>query len=78
MEYDIDSLAYEHVMLALRLKEGFSLDDYKDRFGRDFLDGRAEIIDRFEKTGYLKNDNGRIALTESGFYVSNSILTELL
>ncbi len=75
---DIDSLAYEHVMLALRLKEGFSLDDYKDRFGRDFLDGRAEIIHCFEKAGYLKNDNGRIALTESGFYVSNSILTELL
>ncbi len=75
---DKDALAYEYVMLAFRLKEGFSLDEYKVRFDRDFLEGRADIIDRFEKVGYLINRNGRIALTESGFYVSNSILTELL
>lgn len=69
---------YEYVMLGLRLKSGISLSEYKSRFGVDFLDGRAELVDRLLKTGYLTNDGDRIALTERGFYVSNSILTELL
>ncbi len=30
-------LAYEYVMLALRLKEGFSLSEYSEKFGADFL-----------------------------------------
>ncbi len=75
---DVDSLAYEYVMLGLRLAEGISLDEYKYRFGRDFLSGREKIIDDLKVGGYLSVDNGRIRLTEKGFYVSNSILTELI
>ena len=69
---------YEYVMLGLRLKSGISLLEYKSRFGADFLDGRSELVDRLVKTGYLTFDGDRITLTEQGFYVSNSILTELL
>ena len=70
--------AYEYVMLRLRLAEGFSLFDYRARFGVDFLDNRMDLIDSLVNAGYIAFQGDRIALTERGFYVSNSILTELI
>ena len=77
-EVDPATESYEYVMLRLRLKEGFSLSEYKNRFGRDFSDGREELLKRLSAADYLKINEGRIALTEKGFYISNSILTELI
>ena len=75
---DSESLAYEYVMLRLRLSEGFDFSEYQGLFGRDFRQGREDILSKMEKNGLLTMENGRIALTERGFYVSNNILTELL
>lgn len=75
---DNESLAYEYVMLHLRLADGFALSEYQERFGVDFCHGREEILSVMEKNGLLSMENGRISLTERGFYVSNNILTELL
>ena len=75
---DPDSMAYEYVMLRLRLAEGFSLSEYKERFGCDFVLGRKAVISELVKVGYLHLSEDRISLTESGFYVSNAILNELI
>ena len=75
---DIESKAYDYVMLRLRLSEGFSLEEYSRNFGLDFLAGRENIINRLSIAGLLTINNGRLSLTEKGFYVSNSILTELI
>ena len=75
---DTESLAYEYVMLHLRLAEGFDLTEYHERFGVDFCQGREEILSMMERNGLLTLENNRISLTERGFYVSNNILTELL
>jgi oxygen-independent coproporphyrinogen-3 oxidase len=82
-KYDCESIgkqaaAYEYVMLGLRLAEGISLWDYKERFGSDFLLGREALVNRLISSGYLSLEDGRLALTESGFYVSNSIINELI
>ena len=37
-----------------------------------------DIVERFVEAGYISITGDRIALTERGFYVSNSILTELI
>ncbi len=76
-ENDADS-AYEYAMLKLRLKDGFLLSEYESRFGTHFLSGKEDVIDALVKAGLIIIDNGRISLTERGFYVSNSILTEIL
>ena len=73
-----DDEAYEFAMLALRLSSGFSLSEYRERFGADFLLGREALVDRLASAGYLSVIEDRIFLTERGFYVSNSILRELL
>ena len=65
-------------MLALRLKEGFSLTDYESRFGRSFTAGKEIIIAKLKSEGLLTFTGERIALTERGFYLSNSILVEIL
>ena len=75
---DEDEAAYTYAMLKLRLKSGFSLSEYRERFGRSFLDGRESAIANMEKNGLLKLENDRIFLTEKGFYVSNGILVEIL
>lgn len=70
--------AYEFAMLAFRLSEGLLLSEYKNLYGVDFLVGREERIDAYVKAGYMRRTNERIFLTEKGFYVSNTILTDLL
>ena len=74
----IDDEAFEFAMLGLRLSEGFSLSEYRERFSRDFLENRGSLIKRLSDAGYILLIDGRICLTERGFYVSNSILRELL
>ena len=69
---------YEYVMLGLRLADGISLSEYKDKFGVDFLLGRENKISEYINSGYMIMQNGRLFLTEKGFYVSNTILTDLL
>ena len=75
---DSESLAYEYAMMRLRLQEGIPLDEYKHLFRSDFLTGREQKIDLYKRLGYIWIENERLSLTERGFYVSNTILSELL
>ena len=75
---DADSRAYEYVMLSLRLSEGFSLSEYKEKFEIDFKEGREEFLESICNQGLAVLKDDRLYLTEKGFYVSNNILTELL
>ena len=70
--------AYDYAMLRFRLKEGFSLREYETKFGQNFLLGKEKQIEDFKKLGLIHIDEDRISLTERGFYVSNTILSELL
>ena len=77
-DVDFESEKYEYAMLALRLKEGISLLEYRNLFLEDFLAGREAKISALSSGGYICADSDRVALTEKGFYVSNYIITELL
>lgn len=72
-----DEQATEYVMLGLRLDRGIDLLDYERRFGRAFENDFREI-DAFLKGGFMTKDNGRIAFTTKGFFVSNTILAQML
>ena len=69
---------YEFVMLGLRLREGISLAEYRDRFGKDFIFERKNVIDPYIDGGYVIHSGDRLSLSEKGFYISNTILTDLL
>ena len=67
----------EFVMLALRLAEGISKADFLARTGEDF-EARYPTVRRMIAGGFMKDENGRIAFTDEGFFVSNAILAEML
>lgn len=75
---DIEAQKYEYVMLGLRLSEGISLTRYKRLFGLDFRNGREELLEKLSQARLINYSEDRLSLTEKGFYVSNSILSQLL
>lgn len=70
--------AYEYAMMRLRLSEGISLSDYRERFSVDFLTSRREGIEKYVGAGLLSLNGDRVSLTDAGFYLSNTIMSELL
>ena len=75
---DRETCSFEYAMLALRLNEGISLSEYKQKFGCDFISSRENKIREYIEYGYMMKTDDRLFLTEKGFYVSNTILSELL
>lgn len=71
-------LAFEYAMLGLRTAGGISLEEYKTLFNTDFLSKNREKIDTYVRGGYMTLIGDCISLTEKGFYVSNTILADLL
>ncbi len=76
-ESDTERLC-EYIMLALRLREGISLPDFEARFGVSFTAGRMPKLMRFCELGLMTLTDDRVALTERGFYLSNSLLSEII
>ena len=74
-EYDA---SFEYAMLKLRLKDGLDLFDYKKRFNRSFAERKSEIIKKLAEEGLVNVSDRNVSLTEKGFYLSNSILAEIL
>ena len=42
------------------------------------VEAQEELLERLEREGLVTLSDGRLALTERGFYISNSILIEIL
>ena len=68
----------EYVMLALRLSDGIDEEEFARRFGHGFWETYGPRCGSFVEGGYLLRHEGRVALTERGFPVSNAILAELI
>ena len=77
--YDIskDERLKEYVMLGLRLENGLDLIEYYDISGRPFKED-FPMAERFMAAGFLKEKDGRIAFSTKGFFVSNTILSQML
>jgi putative oxygen-independent coproporphyrinogen III oxidase len=68
----------EFVFLNLRLREGFALDDFRMRFGRDFDDIFGSRAAPLIEGGLLARDRGRIMLTERGLELADSVFSEFV
>lgn len=68
----------EYIMLGLRLCDGISLSEYEKKFGKSFILDRKKKISRYIDAGYMVRYSDRVALSEDGFYVSNTILGDLI
>ncbi|MBN1153513.1 radical SAM family heme chaperone HemW [candidate division KSB1 bacterium] len=65
----------EYTMLGLRKTSGFSLSDFKRKFGYDFLDRYKEtlIFLQQNENPYITVENDRVHLTEEGLVLYNEI-----
>ncbi len=77
-EFKITKDPFEYAMLSLRLSEGFSLLEYKNLFGTDFTKGKENLIKLYTEEGFITIKNDRISLTPKGFYLSNTIMSNLI
>ena len=68
----------EYVMLKMRLSEGIDENTFENLFGIEFGRAFGEALERFVCAGLVVREGGRCAFTDSGFYLSNSVLSEIL
>ncbi len=68
----------EYIMLALRLNEGLDGKKFREKYGRDLDESVFLKAKKYEKNGLLKIEGDRIYLTDEGFLLSNSIISDLL
>ena len=65
--------AGEAVMLALRTSQGVSLEGFKERYGLDFLEFYAPVVERYRADGLLEIDATNARLTRRGRFVANDV-----
>ena len=75
---DADTARDEYIMLRLRLSRGVDKREFFARFGQNFDAIYGESATPFVKAGLLTDTPHRIAFTDRGFSVSNTVLSELL
>ena len=68
----------EYVMLAMRTSRGVEENVFFDRFGESFEEIFKDRLKPYCEGGFVARERGRWTFTDSGFYVSNSILSEII
>lgn len=68
----------ERIMLSLRTTEGLDLAKFKADFNEDLLRSRSEQIKKLIDLHMLELDGDILRITEDYYYVSNTIIMELL
>lgn len=69
----------EFMFLGLRMMAGVSEQEFYQRFGISMMEVYGDVIKKYQKMDLLcRRDTGRVALTEKGIDVSNSILSDFL
>jgi len=73
-----DDMVSEYIIMALRLTEGISLNDFYKRFGFKFEEKYENTIEKYTTAGFLEKTPTHIRFTPKGISVSNSILCEFV
>ena len=71
------SKAAEYVMLGMRTTAGISRKEYRAIYLSDF-EPIEEVLRKYEKKGWVREENGRCSFTTTGFLLSNPLIGGLL
>jgi oxygen-independent coproporphyrinogen-3 oxidase len=71
---DPNTLEFEYIYLHLRLKEGISLKEYKNRFRHSFVKKHQQVILKLKQDGFLSTTNDRVFLTKKGWLLADEIV----
>lgn len=67
----------EYIMLRLRTSEGVDVQKFQNMFKLNF-EPYAKILNKYTSNGFCKFECGRWFLTKEGFFVSNTIIADVL
>ena len=73
---DIATAMGETLMLGLRLREGLSIDTFEQRFGVVFEQIYSSVVPSLLMQKLVDLKSGRLALTEKGFHLADSVILE--
>ncbi len=65
----------EAVFLGLRMMQGFSMDDYQQRFGADLRQKHESDLMRFREAGLIAYAGDQLKLTRAGALLSNEVFS---
>ena len=68
----------EALMLALRLDTGISIQETREKYGVSPSPSFTKTLQQYQTAGLLTFDGDRLALTERGFLVSNTLIGEII
>lgn len=74
----IDTLILPSVSFALRLVTGIDVPLFEKKFARSFTERYGKTVHRYVAGGFMKYENDHVFLTDEGFDVSNTIMSEFL
>lgn len=66
----------EEIMLGLRKAEGIDEENFRGKYGVTVADRFADAVKNNISLGFLKQENGRLSLTEKGLLVANSVIID--
>lgn len=66
----------EFMFLGLRMMQGVSEKEFFSQFFKSLDEVYGEVIEKWEKRGYLVHENGYVRLTEDGIDISNQIFAD--
>lgn len=69
---------FEYLMMGFRIKNGFSLSDFKDRYEVDFLDHYYSVLDELIEKKLIIVDDDKIKCSDYGFMICNDIIETFL
>ena len=70
-------LKEEFFLTNLRLEEGFSLENYEERFGSSFISDYKEQLDKLKSDGLLVFEGDRVRCTDKGILLLDRVLLSL-
>ncbi len=68
----------ERIMLALRTTQGLNLEEFEKEFKENLLKSKAKQIEKLKELKMIEIVDGYLRITDEHFYVSNSIIVELI
>lgn len=75
---DPEQRAREAIMLGLRLRRGFDVADFEQRFGVQLPELAGAALEQGLRRGQLELADGRLRLTEDGLLLADSVTAEFL
>lgn len=77
-DIDIETEMIEYIILGLRLNEGISKSEFKEKYGLDLEERFKDALIKNEKYNLIKNKKDKFYLTKKGLDLSNRVFSEFI